>query len=86
MSSLQHHMSTAGAKKQDDGSYIHTNGDVWWYNAAGDVHRSNGPAIIKKDGEGVRWFIDNRGYSFHRWIKFSDGTVEEKAYLVLKYG
>ena len=40
-----------GAVEQPDGSWLHNDGDIFWYNEDGQRHRKDGPAVIKSDGE-----------------------------------
>lgn len=42
-----------------DGGKTHPNGDRVWTNAAGQLHREDGPAIIQQNGT-RRWFANNR--------------------------
>ena len=72
-----------GAVEQPDGSYLHNDGDVYWYNKVGQRHREDGPSIIKSDGE-IYWYFNGDSYKFDEWLKLNK-TDEEKMLLRLQY-
>ena len=72
-----------GAVEQPDGSWLHNDGDIFWYNELGQRHRKDGPAVIKSDGE-IYWYFNGREYKFDEWLKLNK-TDEEKMMLRLQY-
>ena len=44
---------------QDDGSYLDDDGDKYWLNKAGDLHRLDGPAVIGLDGR-KSWYLNGQ--------------------------
>ena len=72
-----------GAVEQSDGSYVDREGNITWYNDAGEWHREDGPAVIKSDGE-IYWYFNGREYKFDEWLKLNK-TDEEKMMLRLRY-
>ena len=79
-----HIIRSSYAVEQPDGSYLHNDGAISWYNEVGQRHRKDGPAVIKSDGEW--WYIDGRIYSFNDWCNKLNKTDEEKMMLKLQYG
>ena len=73
-----------GAVEQPDGSWLHNDGDIFWYNAYGQRHRKDGPAVIKSDGE-IYWFLNGRKYKFAEWLIELNKSDEEKMLLRLRY-
>ena len=72
-----------GAVEQPDGSWLHNDGDIFWYNELGQRHRKDGPAVIKSDGE-IYWYFNGDSYKFDEWLKLNK-TDEEKMLLRLQY-
>jgi hypothetical protein len=72
-----------GAILQSDGSYLHNDGDIFWYNEAGHIHREDGPAVIHDRGY---WYYLGVGYSFDDWCIKTNKTDEDKMLLRLQYG
>jgi hypothetical protein len=55
---------------QDDGSYLHNDGEYFWYNESGQVHREDGPAITNES--------DNNDDRDHSWsLNDEDLTLED---------
>ena len=73
-----------GAVEQPDGSWLHNDGDIFWYNELGQRHRKDGPAVIKSDGE-IYWYFNGDYYLFNEWCIVSNKTDEEKMLLRLQY-
>jgi len=83
---LEQDIEDYAAELQPDGSYLHNDGDVYWYNRFGEVHREDGPAIIRYDIEaGVQWHLDNNMISFADWFKLSKCSDEQKMMYRLQY-
>ena len=76
-------ISLYGAVEQPDGSWLHNDGDIFWYNELGQRHRKDGPAVIKSDGE-IYWYLNGDSYTFDEWLKLNK-TDEEKMMLRLQY-
>jgi hypothetical protein len=72
-----------GAVEQPDGSYIDRNGDIYWYNFIGKLHKDDGPAVI--DSERVHWFINDNHYTFDDWCSELNIPDEQKLLLRLQY-
>ena len=73
-----------GAVEQPDGSWLHNDGDIFWYNEDGQRHRKDGPAVIKSDGE-IYWFLNGEKYTFDYWLIELNKPDEEKMLLRLRY-
>jgi len=84
---LSHHIEDYKAELQSDGSYLHNDGDVYWYKD-GNIHREDGPAVIRCDTDGgyVQWHLGNNKYSFDDWCRFTNCSDERKMMLRLQYG
>jgi hypothetical protein len=84
------HIRHFGAEEQPDGRWLHNDGDVYWYNEAGDVHREDGPAIIRHalhpDFLAPCWRFNGATYSFDDWFKVTTASDEQKLLLRLQYG
>ena len=78
-----HIIRSSYAVEQPDGSYLHNDGDIFWYNEVGQRHRKDGPAVIKSDGE-IYWYFNGREYKFDDWLKLNK-TDEQKMLLRLRY-
>jgi hypothetical protein len=87
------------AVEQPDGSWLHEDGDITWFNEAGGYHREDGPAVIYaatsialaksvgRVGDGSpEWFLNDRLYSFDGWCIKLKKTDEQKMMLRLQYG
>ena len=72
-----------GAVEQPDGSWLHNDGDIFWYNELGQRHRKDGPAVIKSDGK-IYWYFNGEEYKFDEWLKLNK-TDEQKMILRLQY-
>jgi hypothetical protein len=72
------------AIRQHNGSYIDKFGCTAWYNAAGEIHKEDGPALIYPDGRSY-WFINGTVYSFKQWQRRSTLPDEQKLLLRLQY-
>jgi len=72
-------------KQSNDGSWLHTNGDICYYNDAGDYHREDGPAVININNN-VRWFYCDTEYRFSNWCYKVGCSDEAKMMLRLRYG
>jgi hypothetical protein len=73
-----------GAIEQSDGSYVHNDGDIVWYNEEGFYHREDGPAIIYLDGD-IYWYLNGEWYSFDDWCIELNKSDEVKMMLRLRY-
>jgi hypothetical protein len=73
-----------GAVEQTDGSWLLNDGDIFWYNEAGERHRDDGPAVVFPDGD-VAWCLNGRQYRFNEWLIEMNKTDEEKMLLRLQY-
>jgi hypothetical protein len=85
VSSRMQHINDYEAVEQSDGSWLHNDGDVYWHNADGQIHREDGPAIIHDDGE-VEWYLNDEEYTLEDWLKLSTIPDEAKMMLRLQYG
>ena len=84
------HINDHDAVEQSDGSWLHNDGDVYWYNERGDTHREDGPAILRPDrpyigSRKVDWFLYDQLYTFDEWLKLTPISDEEKMLLRLRY-
>jgi hypothetical protein len=77
-------IETFGAVEQPDGSWLHSDGDITWYNAAGEFHREDGPAIVFCNG-GVHWMLNGHDDSFNDWCNKVNISDETKMMLRLQY-
>jgi hypothetical protein len=66
-----------------DGSYRTSDGDVYWFNRAGDLHSEEGPTCLATDGP--TWWLNGIHYSFEDWIKLATIPDEDKMMLRLQY-
>ena len=73
------------AVEQSDGSWLHNDGSVCWYNEDGDIHREDGPAIKYYGSGDVGWCLNNRIYTFAEWLIELNKTDECKMMLRLQY-
>jgi len=71
--------------EQSDGSYLHCDGDIFWYNEAGLCHREDGPSLTLTDGR-MLWYLNGIYYSFDEWCIKLNKSDEEKMMLRLQYG
>jgi hypothetical protein len=69
---------------QTDGTWLHSDGDVCWYDGLGGRHREDGPAVISPNGE-VEWFLYDRQYIFDQWCIKLNKPDEDKMMLRLQY-
>jgi hypothetical protein len=74
-----------GAVEQPDGSYLHKDGERFWYNSAGERHREDGPAIIGTNGK-LSWVLHSYRYSFAEWLIKANISDEDAMLLRLRYG
>jgi hypothetical protein len=80
------HIIEYNAVKQPDGSWLHDDGDEYWYNEEGEIHREDGPAVIRAmPYDELDWRLNCRLYSFNEWLKLTPITDEEKMLLKLRY-
>jgi hypothetical protein len=82
------HIKVWNAVEQTDGSYLHKDGDVCWYNEAGEYHKEDGPAQLYTylGHNGVSWHLNGKHYvSFKAWLKASNASEETKMLLRLQY-
>jgi hypothetical protein len=71
---------------QPDGSYMDGGGRVGWYNAAGERHKEDGPAVIYANGRSY-WYLNSKEYySFDEWLRALNISDEAKMMLRLQYG
>ena len=79
------HLSINDPSGMPDGHWIDKDGDEVWVKD-GRWHRLDGPAIIYSNGE-TDWFLNDRSYSFERWLALNDEiTEEQRVMLKLEYG
>jgi hypothetical protein len=81
------HISEYNAVEQSGGSWLHDDGEIFWYNKEGEVHREDGPAVIYPDGR-VEWWWHDDEYPFYEWLEETPLSLsdEEKLLLRLCYG
>ena len=88
-SEFESHEDSYNIKLQDDGSYLHDDGEYFWYNEEGKVHREDGPAIINESdifGERTHsWCINGEDLTFEEFLKVSPVCDEVKMMLRFKY-
>ena len=86
-SSRINHINDYDAVEQSDGSWLHDDGDVYWYNRIGEIHREDGPAILRPyiGYTCVDWFLNDAEYTLEDWLKLSTLPDEEKMMLRLQY-
>ena len=73
-------------KQSNDGSWLHTNGDICYYNDAGDYHREDGPAVTKNYGLHPYWYLNGDLLTFEEWCVDVLIPDERKMMLRLQYG
>jgi hypothetical protein len=78
------HIKKFKAVEQADGSYLHADGEIFWYNEAGDMHREDGPAVTSFSGQ-PPWYLHGISYSFDEWLEALCVTDEKKMLLRLQY-
>jgi hypothetical protein len=88
------HIENYEAVEQPDGSWLHKrDGQVYWYNEAGQVHREDGPAVIyankyqlmRPSAHDEDWYLNGEMYSFDKWCIALNITDEAKMLLRLQY-
>jgi len=88
-SEFEYHEDSYNIKLQDDGSYLHDDGEYFWYNEEGKVHREDGPAIINESdifGERTHsWCINGEDLRFNEFLELSPVCDEVKMMLRFKY-
>ena len=68
MSNRDYHIKKYAAVEQSDGSWLHSrDGDVYWYNEVGYLHREDGPAVISPNGD-VEWWLNGNYYFVDDWL------------------
>ena len=87
-SSRINHINDYDAVEQSDGSWLHDDGEVYWYNRIGEIHREDGPAILRPyiGYTCVDWFLNDAEYTLDEWIKLASISDEVKMMLRLCYG
>ena len=73
-----------GAVEQSDGSYVDREGNITWYNDAGEWHREDGPACIFSNGE-LEWWLNGDIFQFAEWLIELNKPDESKMLLRLQY-
>ena len=86
MSNRDYHIKKYAAVEQSDGSWLHDDGDVYWYNEEGYLHREDGPAVISSDGGVVEWWLNGNYYYVDDWLIELNKSDECKMMLRLCYG
>jgi hypothetical protein len=66
-----------------DGSHHTSDGDVYWFNRAGEFHREDGP--MRLVNEAPTWWLNGIHYSFADWLEFTPISAEIKMMLRLQY-
>ena len=84
-SSRINHINDYDAVEQSDGSWLHDDGEVYWYNRIGEIHRVDGPAILMPYTTCVEWYLNDEEYSLDEWIKLTPISDEDKMMLRLRY-
>ena len=90
-SSRINHINDYDAVEQSDGSWLHDDGEVYWYNRIGEIHREDGPAVIVISGynqrhiDSVEWYLNDEEYTLDEWIKLTPISDEDKMMLRLRY-
>jgi hypothetical protein len=74
------------AVEQPDGSWLHNDGAIVWYNEAGQLHREAGPAVILSMKGGVYWCLTGDYFTFDKWLIKLNKSDETKLLLRLQYG
>ena len=74
-----------GAMEQTNGSWLHADGDIYYYNSVGQVHREDGPAIVEYPYNTEHWYIYGQEYSFNKWLNILPLPDKEKMILKLRY-
>jgi hypothetical protein len=68
---------------------MHDDGEYFWYDEAGQVHREDGPAIINETdifGERTHsWCINGEDVRFKEFLEVSSASDEVKMMLRLQY-
>ena len=82
--SLLFYIESYDAKQQPDGSWLHDDGDIYWHNRKGMIHRDDGPAIIGHDGA-IYWYYKDNRYTFNQWLQVCDISEKKKLALALRY-
>lgn len=82
---LEDHITNYNAELQLNGSYLHEDGDVYWYNELGEIHNADGPAIIRNNGEAT-WHLNDKRYTFNEWCIGALISEETRMLLRLQYG
>jgi hypothetical protein len=89
ISSRERHIIKYNAVASPDGSNLHNDGDVYWYNELGEIHREDGPSIRTDKSPSflypVAWYLNDINYSFNEWLKLTPITDEQKLLLRLQY-
>ncbi|OUS08864.1 hypothetical protein A9Q96_00535 [Rhodobacterales bacterium 52_120_T64] len=67
-----------------DGIRTYDDGTKEYYNEAGELHRTTGPAAEWYCGE-CRWFLNGERLSISEWCDRLGKSQKEKAILLLKY-
>jgi hypothetical protein len=81
----EYHINTFGAVEQSDGSWLHSiDGQVYWYNKEGRIHREDGPAIVYPDSD-IDWYLHGDEYEFDEWCTVVSISDESKMLLKLQY-
>ena len=80
-----HIIRSSYAVEQPDGSYLHNDGAISWYNERGDTHREDGPACIFSNGE-LEWWLNGGIFQFAEWLIELNKPDECKMMLRLQYG
>jgi hypothetical protein len=83
MSSRDDDIADYDAKEQSDGSWLHNDGDIFWYNEAGQIHREDGPSVIRNGY--IHWYLNGDNYTFAEWLIKLNKPDEDKMLLRLRY-
>jgi hypothetical protein len=78
------HIRDYEAVEQSDGSWLHNDDEIFWYNEIGQIHREDGPAVITDEDE-IFWYLADKQYEFGKWLKETPISDEEKMLLRLQY-
>jgi hypothetical protein len=86
-SSREIHIRHYDALEQPDGSWLHNDGEIFWYNADGQIHREDGPTFKYRAAfpDRIEWFFNGINYNFNDWLKLTPISDEAKMLLRLQY-
>jgi hypothetical protein len=88
-SEFNYHKKHYNIVLQDDGSYLHNDGEYFWYNEAGQIHREDGPAITCEsdnlDDRDHSWYLNDEDLTLEEFLRETPVSDEIKMMLRLRY-